>query len=96
MFRKQFRQVCRKCSGTGTTKIVLKNKDGQTIFAPEYHDPHDKRRPQFEMCKECDSPGSGMAMYDSPHEIQVDGAKVKLEQSDRAARFNDTPLSANP
>lgn len=93
MFRKQFRQTCRKCKGTGVTNKVLKNKDNQVIFAPEYHDPKDRGRPQYEPCLECDFPGSGLASYDTPTEVFVDGEKRKLEPQEREARFNDAPLA---
>lgn len=90
MFRKTFRTTCRKCKGTGTSNRVLKDKHNQIIFAPEYHDSKDRGRPQYELCSECDFPGSGMASYDTPSEVTIDGEKVKLEPHEREARFNDT------
>lgn len=89
-FKRQFRQQCKTCKGTGVSKKILKNKDGQVILAEPYYSPDDKGRPQYEPCQDCDAPGSGMALYDTPHEVLVDGAKIKLEDADRRARFNDT------
>lgn len=90
MFRKTFRQLCKKCKGTGTTQKILKDKDDQVIFAPVYHDPNDKRRPQMEVCTDCDYPGSGMQSYITPEEVVVDGERRKLEPQERMERFNDT------
>lgn len=89
-FRKQFRQTCLKCNGTGTSKKILKNKDDQVILAPAYHDPKDNGRPQYEPCTECDFKGSGMALYDSPKEVLVDGAKIVLDDVAQRARFSDS------
>lgn len=96
MFRRTFRQQCRKCKGSGVSNKVLKNRDDQVMLAPAYHNPNDNGRPQYESCPECDYPGSGMALYDtmkSYAEVEVEGAKFKLTPEEIQNRFNDAPLA---
>lgn len=93
MFRRQFRSQCKKCKGTGVSNKVLKNRDDQVMLAPAYHNLNDNGRPQYEVCTECDYPGSGQALYDTPNEVLVEGEKIKLDPQQREHRFNDAPLA---
>lgn len=88
MFKKEMKQICKKCKGSGIDKNrQLKDRQGRIMLAPTY-EKGEGDRPQFENCRECQ--GSGWTMQPSPTEIVVDGEKQVLEGADYKARYEVT------
>ena len=83
-FRKEMKQLCRTCKGTGTgKKQVVKN--GRLVFADIY-ERGEAQRPLLEDCRECK--GTGFTMQPSPADILIDGERVKLEPAELKERYN--------
>lgn len=89
MFRKEMRQKCTKCKGTGVNRDkVLTDNSGRTLLAPTYRK-GEGDRPQHPNCSECG--GSGYTMQPSPTTIMLDGKKVQLSPEEAQGRY-DVPF----
>lgn len=86
MFRKETKQICTTCKGSGIDKKKpLTDKAGRTILAPTY-EKGEGSRPQYVNCKDCQ--GSGFTMQPTPDTIMVDGEKVQLNPEERKQRYD--------
>ena len=85
MFRKEMRQICATCKGTGINKTKpLSTQDGKPLLAPVYEKGEGNRR-QFANCGTCD--GTGWSMQPSPRTIFVDGEKKALTEEETRDRY---------
>ncbi len=89
-FRSEILQTCKRCKGTGTSNKEARDNDGNIVLAPIY-DKREGDKPSYQNCPDCG--GLGRALAPAPSEVFVEGEKIKLDEGDRRARFNDALAS---